>query len=101
MRTAVVDVGDLLSVQSALGVEKQRRLPGVERVEVSAVARSATAEFDEKAIDLRRIKERIRECGHHCRGEIVPKHLFCRASARAPLTSRRCSETSSWNTRST
>ena len=76
MRTAVVDVGDLLSVQSALGVEKQvRRLPGVERVEVNVVAGSATVVFDEKVTDLRRIKDRIRECGHHCRGEIVPKHL--------------------------
>jgi hypothetical protein len=33
VRTTVVEVGDLLSVQGALGVEKQvRRLPGVERV---------------------------------------------------------------------
>lgn len=76
MKTAVVEVGDLLSVQSALGVEKQvKRLPGVERLEVNVVAGSATVVFDEKVTDLRRIKARIRECGHHCRGEIVPEHL--------------------------
>ena len=76
MRTAVVEVGDLLSVQSAMGVEKQvRRLPGIERVEVNVVSGSATVVFDEKVTNLRRIKDRIRECGHHCRGEIVPEHL--------------------------
>lgn len=41
MKTVVVDVGDLLSVQSALGVEKQViRLPGVERAEVNVVSGS-------------------------------------------------------------
>jgi Cu2+-exporting ATPase len=44
-------------------------------VDVNVVAGSATVVFDERVTDLARIKDRIRECGHHCRGEIVPKHL--------------------------
>jgi len=76
MKTRVIDVGDLLSPLSATGVEKRvGRLSGVKRVEVNAVAGSATVVYDEKATDLPTIKNWIRECGHHCRGEIVPKHV--------------------------
>src|SRR5581483_11784416 len=34
-----------------------------------------TVEYDEALIDLKTIKDAIRECGHHCSGELVPKHV--------------------------
>jgi len=47
MKTSIVEIGGLLSVLSARGVEKQlSKLPGVERVEVNYVASSATVVYD-------------------------------------------------------
>jgi Cu2+-exporting ATPase len=76
MKTRIVEVGGMLSVLSALGVEKQlARLPGVKRVEVNCVSGSATVEYDERLINLKKIKAAIQACGYHCSGELVPKHL--------------------------
>jgi Cu2+-exporting ATPase len=76
MKTNIVEVGELLSPLSARGVEKQlMRLPGVKRVEVNPVLDTATVTYDEAVIDLKTIKKRVEECGHHCHGEMVPKHI--------------------------
>ena len=76
MKTSIVGVNDLLSPLSARGVEKRlARLPGVRRVEVNSVSGSASVEYDEALIDLKTIKGAIVECGHHCSGELVPKHV--------------------------
>jgi Cu2+-exporting ATPase len=76
MRTAIVQVGGLLSSLSGLGVQKQlSRLPGVKEVEVNYVAGSATVTFDETVTDLKAIKDEVRECGYHCVGEVLPKHI--------------------------
>ncbi len=76
MKTRIVEVGGLLSALSARGVEKRlARLPGVRRVEVNYVSGSATVEYDEGVIDLKRIKAAVRECGYHCAGELLPQHL--------------------------
>jgi len=79
MRTVNVEVGGLLSSLNARGVEKQlAKLPGVHKAEVNYVAGSATVVYDETVIDLKAIKTRVQECGYHCSGELVPKHL-CKA----------------------
>lgn len=76
MKSSVIEVGGLLSSLSARGVERQlRRLPGVARAEVNYVAGSATVEYDEAAIHLKTIKARVHECGYHCSGALLPKHL--------------------------
>lgn len=76
MKTSIIEVGGILSPLSAYGVEKQlMRLPGVHRVEVNVASDTATVVYDESVIDLKRIKERVRECGHHCHGEMLPSHL--------------------------
>ena len=76
MKTSVVEVGGMLSALSAHGVEKQlARLRGVERAEVNYVSGSATVVYDETAIDLKTIEAKVHECGYHCSGERVPKHL--------------------------
>ena len=76
MKTSIVEVGGLLSTLSARGVEKQlSKLVGVKKAEVNYVAGSATVVYDETVIDLRAIKARVHECGYHCAGEQVPKHL--------------------------
>lgn len=76
MKTNIIEVGGLLSVLSARGVEKQlSRLPGVIKAEVNGVSGSTTVEYDETVTNLTAIKERLAECGHHCRGELVPRHI--------------------------
>ncbi|MFY9268918.1 MAG: heavy metal-associated domain-containing protein, partial [Candidatus Manganitrophaceae bacterium] len=76
MKTSIIEVGFILSPLSARGVEKQlMRLPGVHRVEINPAADSGTVVYDEAVIDLKTIKEKIRECGFHCHGEMLPKHI--------------------------
>lgn len=76
MKTSIIEVGGLLSVLSARGVEKQlTRLPGVVRAEVNCVSGSTTVKYDEAVTSLRDIKAKLEECGHHCHGELVPRHI--------------------------
>jgi Cu2+-exporting ATPase len=76
MKSATVEVVGLLSALSARGVEKQLlRLPGAHKVEVNYVAGSATVVYDEAVTDLKTIKAQVRECGYHCAGERLPKHV--------------------------
>ena len=84
MKTTAIDVRDLLSPLSARGVEKQlAKVPGVKQVDVNCVSGSATVLYDETVTDLNTIKVEVRECGHHCGGELVPRHLCEQASATA------------------
>ncbi|HZP94620.1 MAG TPA: heavy metal translocating P-type ATPase [Burkholderiales bacterium] len=76
MKTSTVEVGGLLSALSASGVDKRlMRLPGVHRVQANYVAGSATVTYDENVTDLKTIKAAIRDCGYHCAGEMLPKHV--------------------------
>ena len=76
MRTATIEVDGLLSTLSALGVQKQLgRIPGVTKAEVNYVGSSATVTFDETVTDLKAIKAKVHECGYHCAGERLPKHV--------------------------
>ena len=76
MRTIVVVIGGLLSALSARGVEKQLlKLPGVKKAAVNYAAGSASVTYDETVVDLKAIKTRVHECGYHCAGEQLPKHV--------------------------
>ncbi|QEZ45148.1 heavy metal translocating P-type ATPase [Cupriavidus oxalaticus] len=76
MKTSIIEVGGLLSVLSARGVEKRlTRLPGVIKAEVNCVSGSTTVEYDDAVTSLSEIKARLDECGHHCHGELVPRHI--------------------------
>ncbi len=76
MKTSVIAVRGLLSPLSARGVEQQlAKAPGVKQVEVNCVSGSATVLYDETVTGLDAIKAKVRECGHHCGSELVPKHI--------------------------
>ncbi|TPQ30679.1 heavy metal translocating P-type ATPase [Cupriavidus pinatubonensis] len=76
MKTSIIEVGGLLSVLSAHGVEKRlTSLPGVVKAEVNCVSGSTTVEYDDAVTSLSEIKARLDECGHHCHGELVPRHI--------------------------
>jgi len=76
MKTSTMEVGGLLSALSALGVEKHlARLPGVREASVNYVAGSVTVKFDESLVNIKTLKAALHECGYHCTGEQLPKHL--------------------------
>ena len=76
MKTSTVEVGELVSTLSAAGVARQlSALPGVHHAEVNYVAGSATVHYDESRITLEAIRQRVIDCGYHCRGELVPAHV--------------------------
>jgi Cu2+-exporting ATPase len=76
VKTAIVEVSGLFSALCARGVQKRlERLGGVEKAEVNHVAGSATVTYDETVTDLKAIKARVHECGYHCSGELLPRHV--------------------------
>ena len=76
MKTSTVEVGELVSSLSAAGVSRQlSALPGVHHADVNYVAGSATVHYDESRITLEAIRQRVIDCGYHCRGELVPAHV--------------------------
>src|SRR6516225_8667681 len=76
MKTATLDVDGMLSMLDYQAVEKQlSRIPGVQRATASIASSSATVEYDEAVTSVARLKDKINECGFHCTGQIVPKHI--------------------------
>ena len=76
MTTSTLDVGGLFSVLDAHGIERQlQRLTGVGRVSVNPVSGSTTVVYDPGKTNLAEIKAAIKECGFHCAGEALPKHV--------------------------
>ena len=76
MKTSTIEVGALVSTLSAAGVTRQlSTLPGVHQVDVNYVAGSATVHYDESRITLEALRQRVVDCGYHCRGELVPAHV--------------------------
>src|SRR5262245_33365668 len=76
MKTATLDVGGMLSMLDYQAVEKRLgRISGVQRATASIASNSVTVEYDENAISLAALREKINECGFHCVGQIVPKQV--------------------------
>jgi Cu2+-exporting ATPase len=76
MTTSTLEVGDLFSVLGAYGIEKQlRRIAGVGRVSVNPVSGSTTVMYDPERTNLPAIQAAINDCGFHCAGEALPKHV--------------------------
>src|SRR5215813_6801929 len=76
MKTATLDVGGMLSLLDYQAVEKQLgRTPGVQRATASVASNSVTVEYDETVTSVAALKAKINECGFHCTGQIMPKHV--------------------------
>ena len=76
MQSITVDVSGMTSALDPLGVEKRlRTLPGVERADVNVVSGTATVAYDEGRTSAEAIRQAIVECGFHCRGEVLPRHI--------------------------
>ena len=76
MTTSTLNVGNLFSVLGAHGIERQlRRVAGVGRVSVNPVSGSTTVMFDPSKTSLAAIRAAIEDCGFHCAGEALPRHI--------------------------
>jgi len=72
MKTSVMEVHDMLSVLSVLGVEERiGKVPGVESVTVNYAAGSATVRYDETRLDIAGIKSGVRQGGHESEAPAV------------------------------
>ena len=64
MKTSVIEVHDMLSVLSVVGVEKIiGKVPGVESVTVNFAAESATVRYDETNLKASEIKAAVHQLG--------------------------------------
>lgn len=75
MKTSVIEVHDMLSVLSVVGVEKRiGNVPGVESVTVNYAAGSATVRYDETRLAATDIKAAVHQSGNESADESQPKH---------------------------
>ena len=73
MKTSVIEVRDMLSVLSVLGVEERiGEVPGVESVTVNFAAGNATVRYDETRLDVADIKSAVRQRGYASADEPSP-----------------------------
>jgi len=65
MKTSTIEVRDMLSVLSVIGVEKRiGGVPGVESVTVNYAAGNATVRYDETRLNIADIKSGVRQSGN-------------------------------------
>ena len=89
MKTSIIEVRDMLSVLSVVGVERRiGEVPGVKSVTVNFAAGSATVRYDETRLNVADIKSAVRQRGYAATGESLPtdsgEHKPARQSAIAP-----------------
>jgi Cu2+-exporting ATPase len=76
VRTTTIDVTSFRTPLDPLVVEKRlRALTGVAKVAANFAAASATVTYDESITSVAVLRDAVRDCGFHCRGEIVPRHI--------------------------
>ena len=90
MKTSVIDVSDMLSVLSVLGVERRiGDVPGVESVTVNFAKRSATVRYDETRLEIADIKSDVRQSGYQSAdrlpSNVTSKHAPASAHPKKPM----------------
>jgi P-type Cu2+ transporter len=75
MKSTVINLEDIESVLSPLGVEKRLcKHPGIYKVETNFMTGTATVEHDE-SVTLEQLQKYVDECGYTCSGECQPTHV--------------------------
>jgi len=76
LRTTTLEVRGLFEELDHLGVEKQLlKTPGVTAARANPASESVTVDFDEKAVSAGMLRKLVADCGFHCRGTPVPRHV--------------------------
>ena len=74
--TAVIEVSGVHCASSKATVEAAlRRGPGVVDVDANPVAQTATVTYDSDKTSVAGLTQWVRDCGYHCAGQSVPKHI--------------------------
>ena len=86
MKTSVIEVRDMLTVLSVVGVEKRiGEVPGVESVTVNFAAKSATVRYEETRLEVGDIKADVRQQGYASAKASSPKNAGEHMSSNDPL----------------
>jgi Cu2+-exporting ATPase len=84
MKTASLEVKGLFEGLDHLGVEKRiAALRGVHRAEANPASGTVTVHYDPGVTSEALLRDGVRDCGYHCRGEMVPTHV-CRFAESDP-----------------
>jgi Cu2+-exporting ATPase len=84
MPEVVLEAGGLLRGSSAPALQTfLMRHPGVHHAEASYLSETVTVGFDESVITQEEVQGLVEECGYHCRGEVVPRHICVPGSTTA------------------
>ena len=74
--TAVIEVSGVnWASEKAVAETVLSRRPGVLAVEVNPVAQTATVTYDPARTSVVELSEWVRDCGFHCAGQSVPRHI--------------------------
>ena len=74
--TAVLEVKGLQWATEKAVVERTlARLAGVRTVDANPVAQTATVSYDPAETNVAELRRWIEECGYHCAGQSVPRHV--------------------------
>jgi Cu2+-exporting ATPase len=86
VQTTTLEVRGLFEELDHLGVEKQlRSVAGVLDARANPASESVTVDYDEQLTDAATLKGMISDCGFHCRGRTVPRHVCVRGSRILPV----------------
>jgi P-type Cu2+ transporter len=78
VKTATLEVKGLFGGLDHLGLEKRiAALPGVLHAHANPASLSVSVHYDGALTSELALREAVRECGYHCRGEMQPDHV-CR-----------------------
>ena len=76
VQTTTLEVRGLFEELDHLGVEKQlRSVAGVLDARANPASESVTVDYDEQLTSPTALKATISDCGFHCRGRTVPRHV--------------------------
>jgi Cu2+-exporting ATPase len=76
MTTATLEVKGLFEELDHLGVEKRvGAFRGVKRAEANPASGTVTVEYDPNLTSEAALRDEVRDCGYHCRGELLPTHV--------------------------
>ena len=76
MKVVVLEAGGLLRGSSGPALESfLLRHRGIRRAEANYMSETVTVGYDESEISEAEIRALIEDCGCHCQGEVVPRHL--------------------------
>jgi len=71
-----LEAGGLLRGSSAPALQTfQLRQPGIHHAAANTASQTVTVGYDETRISEAEIRRLIEECGYHCQGEVLPRHL--------------------------